>query len=223
MKYYPIMLNIENKQCIVVGGGAVAERKVQSLIEYGAEVTVISPGITEGLRAMVDQHKIRWTDRSYQRGDLRDGYLIYVATNDPKVNQSCRWEAEEFNLMINVVDVPELCDFIVPAVHRQGSLTLTVSTDGKSPMLSRRIKEDLKKQYGPRYNQLLDILGEIRKRALVEIKDINCRKQLFHSLIYNTGDEYISQQDLIERMWLRYEAFKQREEGFRNEKDQNRL
>ncbi|MBM7614715.1 precorrin-2 dehydrogenase/sirohydrochlorin ferrochelatase family protein [Alkaliphilus hydrothermalis] len=211
-KYYPVMLNIEGKNCTVIGGGRVAQRKVKSLLEHGARATVIAPKTTEKLEKMADEGVIHLKKRPYEKGDLKGSYLVYVATDIPEVNEACYQEAEELGIMINIVDVPQLCDFIVPAIHRQGSLTLTVSTDGKSPMFSRRIRDELEVAYGPQYQHIIDTMGEIRKKALEEIDDIEVRRELFHRLTYDTSVNAIADFDSYrEKMWRIYESCRNRE------------
>lgn len=210
-KYYPIMLNIEGRNCTVIGGGRVAQRKVKSLLDHGARVTVIAPKTTEKLENMAGDGVIHLKRRPYEKGDLKGSYLVYVATDIPEINEACHQEAEELGIMINVVDVPQLCDFIVPAIHRQGSLTLTVSTDGKSPMFSRRVREELEVAYGTQYRHVIDTMGEIRKKALEEISDIEVRKELFHRLTYDTSVNAIEDfNSYREKMWQIYESYKDR-------------
>jgi len=206
------MLNIEGRNCTVIGGGKVAQRKVKSLLDHGARVTVTAPKTTEKLENMAQEGIIHLQKRPYQNGDLKGSYLVYVATDIPEVNEACHQEAEELGIMINVVDVPQLCDFIVPAVHRQGSLTLTVSTDGKSPMFSRRVREELEVTYGTQYRHIIDTMGEIRKKALAEIDDIEVRRELFHRLTYDTSVNAIEDFDSYrEKMWQIYESYRNKE------------
>ena len=182
--YCPIMLDIQNRQCIVVGGGTVAYRKVQSLLSYGAEVTLISKEISEKFLPLEQQGRIRWIARNYQEGDIDGAYLVYVATDDSAVNEQVYAEAHDKGILVNVVDVPPLCDFIVPAVVRQGDLTLAISTNGKSPMLARKIRQDLEKQFGREYEIFLKIMGKLRERIGREIPDINTRTSLYERLVY---------------------------------------
>ncbi|MDR5659664.1 bifunctional precorrin-2 dehydrogenase/sirohydrochlorin ferrochelatase [Serpentinicella sp. ANB-PHB4] len=218
-KYYPIMLNIENKPCTVVGGGAVAERKVKSLLEYGAVVTVISPEVTSELKKLSETRKIVHLNKTYAYGDLKGSYLVYVATDRLEVSESCREEAVKEEILINVVDVPPLCDFNVPATIRRGALTIAIGTDGKSPMLSRKIREELEQIFGSHYEAVLNILGALRDRALKEIDHIENRKQLFHELIYNCEIESLGKQGidkLEQEAWAFYTKFKSRIEGDSN-------
>jgi len=189
-KYYSIMLDIEEKPCTIIGGGRVAERKALSLLEHGANVTVISPEATEKLQALAADAKIEYVKRAYMPGDLKGSKLVYVATNNLEVSRDCRLEAEAEDIIINVVDVPSLCDFIVPAVVKRGELTISVSTNGCSPMLSRRLREELEEAYGEEYGDYVAILGALRTIAMKELKDIKLREELFRTIVY---DEKIGQ------------------------------
>lgn len=190
-KYYPIMLDICEKDCIVVGGGKVAARKVLSLLDAHANVIVISPNIIEDLQKLYKEKKIHWINRAYEEGDLKEAYLVYVATDDPKVNGRCLQEARKEEVLINIVDKPAMCDFIVPASVKRGDLHLTISTSGKSPMLARKIREDLEGLFGEEYAVFLQALGKIREKVLAEVTDIHLRKEIFKKLVYG---------DLLERM-----------------------
>lgn len=204
--YYPMMLKIKGKSCRVIGGGRVAERKVMTLLEYGAVITVISPKITEGLHKLVDEKKIVYLERNYKTGDLSGSYLAYALTDNVIVNSQCKKEAEESNVFINVADSEELSDFILPASINRGSLTISVSTEGKSPMLSRKIRHELEEQYGEEYEEILDTLGEIRIRALKEIVSIKDRRELFHQLVYEI-DFFYPIEDVKKKMWETYQEF----------------
>ncbi|KXG78904.1 precorrin-2 dehydrogenase/sirohydrochlorin ferrochelatase family protein [Thermotalea metallivorans] len=187
-KYYPIMLDIEGKPCAVIGGGKVAERKVRSLLDCGAKVTVVSPQLTAGIKKLADENLVRVLEREYRWGDLKDHDLVYVATDDPEVNALCLREARQEEILINVVDKPDMCDFIVPAAIQRGDLTITVSTNGKSPMLSRKIREELEKMYGEEYAVFLEVMGDLRKMILSEWKDIRHRRAVFEKIVY--GDVF---------------------------------
>lgn len=191
--YYPIMLDIRNKKCKVIGGGRVAERKVVSLIAHGAAVEVISPLVSDKLQEYYDQGKIDLKQRQYIYGDLEDSYLVYAATDDENVNQTCLKECREKEIFLNVVDSPEMCDFIVPANINRGHLNINISTNGKSPMLSKRIKQELEKLFPEEYKEYLDILGELRDKVKKEVNDISKRREIFYNLVYSDiFDRYLN-------------------------------
>ncbi|SET24411.1 precorrin-2 dehydrogenase / sirohydrochlorin ferrochelatase [Natronincola peptidivorans] len=208
--YYPIMLNIKGKSCTVVGGGLVAERKVKALLEHGAIVKVISPQLTEGLKSLVKKGKLQYEKKPYETGDLTGSCLVYAVTDDKSINKKCKEEAEAKQILINIGDAPDSSDFILPAAVKRGSLTIAISTEGKSPALSRRIKEQIEDTYTEDYGEILDTLGEIREKALEEIASIEDRKKLFHQLVqeffYKAPIE-IETKLLKEAMWEMYRRY----------------
>jgi siroheme synthase-like protein len=161
--YYPICLEMKDRRCVVIGGGAVAERKVEGLVAVGANVTVISPAITEGLRDLLTQGAIRHVAREYQTGD-RAGYdLVFVATDNSEINAVVSSEARSLRIWVNSADDPDHCDFILPAVIRRGDLAVAVSTGGVSPAVTRAIREELDEYFHADYARLVQIAGEVRK------------------------------------------------------------
>lgn len=138
--YLPINLNVKNKKCLVIGGGPVAERKVSGLLDCGARVTVISPEIVPGLR----KNGVRWLKSSYRSSQLAGAFLVYAATNDPKVNARVASDCRKKGIIINVVDRAAESDFISPAILRKGKLVIAVSTNGRNPVRSQRIRDELK-------------------------------------------------------------------------------
>lgn len=171
MGYYPINLQIDGRECAVIGGGTVAARKVESLLAADAGVTVVSPELAPGLARMARQGKIRWVRREFQAGDTQGYFIVICATDNPDVNQAVYREAGQHGVLVNVVDVPELCDFTIPAQVIRGDLLLTVSTGGKSPMLARRLREELESLYGPEYGQYLELVAEIRRDIRQKLED----------------------------------------------------
>ena len=164
MKQYPVNLDVERRKCVVVGGGKVAEKKVLGLLECGAEVNVISPHLVANLKELSDKRVIKYLKRAYKPGDLKGAYLVVASTNSHKVNRRVGEEARRLGILVNVVSAPSLSDFSVPAVLRRGEFMLTVSTSGKSPALSRRLRMELEEAFGDEYEAFTEILGRIRKR-----------------------------------------------------------
>ncbi len=182
---YPIGLNLSGRPCLVVGGGEVALRKVEGLLAVGARLRVISPGLHPELAGMAREGRIQWEARPYRSGDLAGHFLIVAATDDQDVNEAVFREGESRGQLVNVVDDPPRCNFILPAVVRRGSLCLAVFTGGKSPMLSRRIREQLEGQFGPEYGDLIDLLGVARSAVLERVGDIKLRTEIFRRLVYS--------------------------------------
>lgn len=166
MDYFPICLQVAQRSCIVIGGGRVAERKVKSLLVYGARVKVISPELTGELVSLHGQDKIGWLDRCYQEGDLAGAFLVIAATDDSAVQDQVFAEAEKNNTLLNVADVPNRCNFILPATARSGDLSISVSTAGKSPALAGKLRRELESMFGSEYGVLLDVLGNLREIVL---------------------------------------------------------
>ncbi|MBS3994887.1 MAG: bifunctional precorrin-2 dehydrogenase/sirohydrochlorin ferrochelatase, partial [Alkaliphilus sp.] len=178
-------LDISGKKCVVIGGGPVAERKVCSLLEYHAEVTVISPKLTERLTLLYEEKKIYFINRIYLRGDLKDFYLVYVAVGDSVVNKECLEESKEEKNLINVVDVPNMSEFIAPAYIKKGDITVSISTNGKSPMLCRKIKEDIEELLKDISEEYINVLAELRNVVLNEVCAIEKRKKILEKIVYS--------------------------------------
>lgn len=163
MKVYPVgLIGLKHRHTIVVGGGGIATRKVNGLLEAEARVTVISPELTETLESLLQAGRITVLDRPYAEGDLRGAFLVIAATDDPAVNQAVWHEAEQHGCLVNVADDPPHCNFIMPAIVRRGNVSISISTGGASPALARRLREKLETIIGPEYGQLADLLAEIR-------------------------------------------------------------
>ena len=163
MAYYPIFLNLTGQPCIVIGGGAVAERKVEGLLQAGAWVTVVSPTLTSKLISVAAQEAIRHIPRAYQAGDLRGYALAFVATADPGVSAEVATEGRDLGVWVNAADDPSHCDFILPSLLRRGELIVAVSSGGSSPALSRAIREELESYFTEDYTTLAEVVGEVRE------------------------------------------------------------
>jgi len=166
--YYPLFLNLTNKKTIVIGGGRVAERKIPPLLKAGAHVTVISPDITKKIERMKQQKIIRHISRPYRKSDLRESFLVIAATDSPGVNEQVSRDAP---CLVNIVDTPHLCNFIVPSTMIRGPLKIAVSTSGISPALSRSIRKELQTIYGVEFSKYLQSLRKVRQDAMKMIRD----------------------------------------------------
>ncbi|MEW6410221.1 MAG: bifunctional precorrin-2 dehydrogenase/sirohydrochlorin ferrochelatase [Nitrospirota bacterium] len=183
MKYYSILLDLKGRSAVVVGGGSVAERKVLSLIECSADITVISPDATPVLKELSKQKRIRLLKRDFTTDDLNGALMVIAATSNRKVNTAVSYEAKKRGILVNVVDVPEECSFIVPSVVQRGDLLIAISTSGKSPAMAKKIRVELESLYGKEYELFLSMMGEIRARAMKDIKNESKRQGLFSSLV----------------------------------------
>jgi precorrin-2 dehydrogenase/sirohydrochlorin ferrochelatase len=181
--YYPIFLKLEAKRCLVVGGGAVAERKVQGLLEAKAEVVVVSPSLTDALRLWAVAGAISHVPRSFRDEDLKGCALVIGATDRVEVNRQVATAARRDGVWVNIVDTPAACDFIAPAVVRRGELQIAISTAGNSPTLAKRLRAGLEELIGPEYGEVAAVLGCLRAavRRLREPPEV--RKALFERLL----------------------------------------
>ena len=169
--YYPVYLDLRDRRCVVIGGGQVGEEKVARLLDCGANVTVISPQVTDGLRALAEGDRLEWIQRKYEPGSLEDAFIaIVVDTSDRELNSQVSKEARARNIPLNVNDVTELCTWIAPAVVKRGEVTVAISTGGASPALARRFREELsgtgrvKSRHGVmEYADLAELLSEARE------------------------------------------------------------
>jgi precorrin-2 dehydrogenase/sirohydrochlorin ferrochelatase len=161
--YYPLLLNIRGKKCLVVGGGEVALRKAQMLLEHGAAVEIVSPSFCPELDALIKDGAIRAAERAYKTEDLNNALLVVAATDDVKINKKIAAEAGRKGILINVVDEPDISDFIVPSYFRHGDIIVAVSTSGKSPALARKIRSELETDLKAEYAQLAVIASEVRR------------------------------------------------------------
>ncbi len=162
MGYLPIFLDVTAAPCLVVGGGTTAERKVLSLLDAGAAVTVVSPDLTPALWARAQAGELRHVARRYQAGDLDGARLTIAATDDSALHRAIAADASAAGIPINVADQPELCSFIAPAVVARGALQIAVSTGGASPALAARIRRELERNFGREYGRALEILQAAR-------------------------------------------------------------
>ena len=183
MRYYPAYLDIRNRKCLVVGGGGVATRKVTTLLACGAEVTVVSPRVSDTLQKMADDNRIRLIQRSYAGEDLDRTFLVIGATDDEKENRRIYRHAEQRGCLCNIADQPHLCNFILPSVINQGDLTIAISTAGKSPAFAKYLRRQLQNQFGPEYASFLSLMGAIRSNLLKEDHAPEAHKHLFEQLI----------------------------------------
>ncbi len=183
MKYYPLNLNISDKYCVVVGGGAVAWRKVHSLLDCNARVTVISPEVHPEIALLAGQNRLVWQQRGYRYGDLEGAVLVFATTDVPRVQQEVAEEARCRGVLLNNATVPEHCDFHVPAQVRRGDLLLTVSTSGGSPAISRMIRQQLENQFGGEYGEAIYLFACLREQLLTISDDSAKNKTMFTKLL----------------------------------------
>jgi precorrin-2 dehydrogenase len=178
-RYYMACLDVEGRDCLVVGGGSVGLEKAQGLLRCGAGVTVVAPEIAEELRKL----PVELVERPYESGDLAERFLVMAATSAPEVNRRVYEDAETRSLLCNVADAPDLCNFILPAVHRQDPIAIAVTTGGASPALAQRIRGEVAERYGPEYAELARRLRAQRPWAKENLATYEERRDYFQALV----------------------------------------
>ncbi|GAB6183966.1 precorrin-2 dehydrogenase/sirohydrochlorin ferrochelatase family protein [Thermodesulfovibrio hydrogeniphilus] len=181
-KWFPILINIEGKKCVVVGGGSVAERKIKKLLEYGGCVTVISPEITLNIKKLFEKGKIDYLNKEYSPEDIKDAYLVVAATSDKDLNAQILKDA---TFLVNCVNMNASSDvnaieYIVPAIFEKENLTISVSTE--FPALSKVIRDELKEFYGKEFALYLKYLKKIRREIKAKIKEDKQRQEIFREI-----------------------------------------
>ena len=183
MRYYPLYLNIADKRCVVVGGGDVAARKVERLLSCGARVTVIGRKLSPALDVLKKNGRLEHVESDYRKEHLRGAFLVIGATDSPEVNERVYRDSKEEGILVNVVDDPGLCDFILPSLMERGDLSIAVSTGGKSPALARKIRQELESIYGPEYEVLLGIMCALREKVLSRQGPSEANRLVFESVL----------------------------------------
>jgi precorrin-2 dehydrogenase / sirohydrochlorin ferrochelatase len=178
-QYYMACLDLEGRRCVVVGGGAVAAEKVAGLLTCAARVTVVAPELHDDLR----EAPIQWRRRGYRATDLAGAFLVIAATDDRSVNERVHHDAEARGLLCNVADVPELCNFILPAIFRRDPITVAVSTGGASPALAKRLRDRIGELVEPRHAELALRLQALRPWAKTELAGYAERRSYFEQLL----------------------------------------
>jgi len=177
--FYLACLDLTGRRCVVVGGGALGLEKAQGLLECEARVVVVSPELCDGFEAV----GVEWVARDYRREDLEGAFLVIAATSDRSVNERVSRDAEERGLLCNVADVPDLCNFILPAVHREGSIAVAVSTGGASPALAKRLRSQVAELVRPEHSELAEELRALRPEVKERFPTYEERRDYFEALV----------------------------------------
>lgn len=183
MSLYPVNLNITDKLCLVVGGGAVALRKTKSLLASGAKIRLISPEVLAELNVLTQSKEIEWFERGFVEGDLKGVFLVFAATNNPDVQVLIVEEAAKYSILLNSADDPRNSHFHVPAHFRRGKMLVTVSTGGGSPALAKKIRQQLEFEFAPEYEVVVELLSLIREKVVGLDDDSVIHGQLFRRLL----------------------------------------
>jgi precorrin-2 dehydrogenase / sirohydrochlorin ferrochelatase len=186
--FYIACLRLSGRRCVVVGGGDVGLEKVEGLLACDGDVTLVSPEAVEPLRELAEEGSIRWERRPYERSDLEGTFIVIAATGDSEVNIRVFEDAEQRAMLVNVVDVPPLCNFILPAIIRSGPLAIAISTAGASPALAKRIRDEIADEYGEPYARLAVLLNEVRGWAKATLPTYQDRKEFFEGIVNGDPD-----------------------------------
>jgi precorrin-2 dehydrogenase/sirohydrochlorin ferrochelatase len=205
MTYYPAFLDLRGKKVLIVGGGSVARRKVETLLECGAVVDLAARVLTPELKGHVDEGRIRFLGEEFREEQVEGAFLVIAATDDPELNRQVSLSARQRGIPVNAVDQPSDCTFIVPSVLRRGDLVIAVSTSGKSPALAKQVREELEERFGEEYEPYLDLMGRIREEVLSRSLPAKEREEIFRSLVRSDLLDAIRAGDR-ERIALRLEG-----------------
>lgn len=182
-RLFPVFINLEGKNCLIIGGGKVAERKVANLFEYNARIKLVSPEVTDNLKRWGEKGLIALYLRKFAKEDLDDIFMVFAATNDSHLNQEVAILCREKGILLNAVDDPPNCDFYVPSVVRRNSLVIAISTEGKSPLFAKKLRQKIEGVIPEEYGWFVDLLGEIREKVKIEVDDIKKREEIFNLLV----------------------------------------
>lgn len=195
MRYYPVFLKVENRSCLVVGGGEVGARKVETLLSCGASVRLVSPEVVPWLEEEIKKGTVELVGSHYDEDQLQGCFLVIAATDDMELNCRIARDAEQRRILCNVVDYPKEGDFILPSLVQRGALTLAVSTSGKSPALARELRQDLEQRFGMEYGHFLELMGAVRSRVLEKSQDFRANKEKFDQLVKSELLELVRRRD----------------------------
>jgi len=191
MKHFPVFLSLKDKHCIIIGGGTIAERKADSLLNAKARVTIVSPQLTTHLAYLVKEEQLHYIERHYQEHDIKDAFLVVAATDQADVNQLIAEYANTNNILVNVVDNLSLCNFIVPSVLDRSPVTVAVSTGGASPVLARQLRMKLESMIPSSCGELAAITEEYREQVKQKFSTVEERKAFWENVLKGTVAELV--------------------------------
>ncbi|MEN8212497.1 MAG: bifunctional precorrin-2 dehydrogenase/sirohydrochlorin ferrochelatase [Thermodesulfobacteriota bacterium] len=194
MKYYPIFMDIKDKNCLIVGGGNVGMRKAATLEKCKAKVTVVSSMFSHG-HDRLGTTSIVFKKKEYEKEDIKGMFFVFAATDNAELNQKIRNDAAKMDILCNIADSPDKSDFILPSIVERGDLTIAVSTSGSSPAMAKKIREDLEHHFGSEYAHFLTLMANIRKKILLSGHDPDDHKKIFHTLIAKGVLDLIKEKD----------------------------
>jgi len=190
MAKYPIFLELKGRRVVLIGGGAVAARKAQVLLDAGARLVVVAERIDEMLTVLCKDNTAELIRSKYAKNYLAEAVLVVAATNNNELNKQIYRDCQELEVLCNVVDVPELCDFFVPAVVKRGNLQIAISTEGQCPAYAGHLRKKLEGMFTDKHGEFLNELETVRKRIIQDIGDPADRKTLLGRLVDERSFEY---------------------------------
>ena len=209
--FYIACLRLTGRRCVVVGGGDIGLEKVEGLLACDGAVTLVAPEAVPALEDLAREGSIRWERREYDPADLEATFIAIAATDDTDTNIRIYEDAERRAMLVNIVDVPPLCNFILPAIVRQGSMAIAISTQGASPALAKRMKREIAEQFGEAYAELAVILNEVRGWAKGTLPTYNDRKDFFEGIVNGDPDPVeLIRAGRTDEVWALIEAAKER-------------
>ena len=179
---FPMFLKLAGQTCLVIGAGCIAEAKLLQLLGTGAQIHVVAPEATPLIQQWANEGKLRWERRAFEERDLERVFLVVACTSSTALNSRIFQAAKQYQILCNVVNAPELCDFFYPAIVKRGDLQIAISTSGRSPALASRIRQQLETQFGPEYEGLLRRLGTIRTKLFSRNIDPERRRNLLRRI-----------------------------------------
>ena len=185
---YIACIKLKDRRAVVVGGGPIGLEKTERLLACGARVTLVSPKAGKRLRELAEEGSIEWRQRDYQTGDLDGAFIAIASTDSTDINVAVFNDAEARNMLVNIVDVPPLCNFILPAISRTGAIAIAISTAGASPALAKRMKREIAKEYGEPYARLAEMLNDVRGWAKATLPTYNDRRDFFEDIVNGDPD-----------------------------------
>ena len=206
MRYYPIFLELKDKNCLVVGGGPVGIRKALTLEKCGARVKVISERFLQGTDGFSGT-SIVFVEKKYEKKDIAGMFLVFASTNNADLNQEIKKDASASHILCNVADAPEQSDFLVPSTVDRGDLIVAISTSGTSPAMAKKIRQDLEGFFDPAYAGVLRLMGNIRKKLLSSGHGPDEHRQAFSNLVDRDILELIRKEDDITINSILHEIF----------------
>jgi siroheme synthase-like protein len=187
-RYYLAALKLDGKSCLVVGAGPIAAEKIDGLLAAGADVTVVAREAIPEVRTLAEAGSVKLELRDFALDDLEGRFLTVAGTSDEQLNRRIHTAAERRNMLVNVVDVPSLCNFILPAVTRLGPIAIAVSTSGASPALAKRMRDEIEQMFGEEHGRLAVLLNEVRDWARANLPTYRDRKEFFDSIVGGDPD-----------------------------------